>query len=549
MLFGAPAQTVDDAPQGKGGEGRRSPSSLSLPRLVIAGLAGDSGKTVVSLGLLAAWRKSGLVRRFAVFKKGPDYIDAAWLGWAAGSGSIGVGVGGGGGMARNLDVHLMGEETVTRSFVTHAVEVEAEVSLIEGNRGLYDGLDAAGSASTAALAKLLRAPVLLVVSVPKTTATVAALVLGCQKLDPGVDIAGVVLNRVAGARHERVCREAIERHAGIPVLGAIPRFEGADVLPGRHLGLVTPAEHPSLDQVRDRIGDLVANHVDIGRLLDVARAACPLSSSVSVSFVAAAEQVATEQVAAASDAGSAARRSLSIGYFRDSAFTFYYPENLEALERAGAVLQPISALTDPVLPPIDLLYIGGGFPETHAEQLAANRALMDRVKAAVEDGLPVYAECGGLMYLAEQVKTIDGKSHRQSGVLPIGIEVSSSPRGHGYCELCVDTPNPFFAVGTELRGHEFHYSHIVAGQERVASAYAVTRGTGCFGRRDGLTYRNVLASYAHLHALGAPEWAESLCRSARIVASATTAATTTAAAMATAKACVGQEGRKTTCRL
>jgi cobyrinic acid a,c-diamide synthase len=447
---------------------------------VVAGLAGDSGKTLVSLGLLLAWRREE--RRVAAFKKGPDYIDAAWLGWAAGR------------PARNLDTHLMGAAAVRRSFAGHGAGTE--VVLVEGNRGLYDGLDAVGSASTAALARLLRLPVLLVVPVPKVTATVAALVRGCQALDRRVRVAGVVLNRVAGARHEQLCRDAIERHCGVPVVGAIPRLD-EDLLPGRHLGLVTPAEHPGLEVLEDRLTTMITAHVDRDRILEVARSAGPLSLP-----------------AARARRPRSPARPVRVGCFRDSAFTFYYPENLEALEREGAEIRPISALRDTALPEVDLLYIGGGFPETHAAELAANHELRAAVRAAAAAGLPIYAECGGLMYLAESTR-VGGVEHPMAGALPLRVDVGARPAGHGYVELAVDAENPFFPVGTTLRGHEFHYSRVVGGQDRVASAYAVRRGVGCFAGRDGLTCQNVLASYAHLHAGGIPEWGARLCGAAR----------------------------------
>jgi cobyrinic acid a,c-diamide synthase len=449
----------------------------SHARVVIAGLSGDSGKTLVSLGLLASWRRAG--HAVAGFKKGPDYIDAAWLGWAAG------------GVARNLDTYLMGEAAVRRAFAWHARE--ADLSLIEGNRGLFDGMDASGSQSTAALARLLDAPVVLVLGIAKMTATAAALVAGCQTLDPTVRIGGVILNRVASSRQEQVARAAIEGTCAVPVLGALPRLED-DLLPGRHLGLVTPAEHPRLAAIEARLAEIIDEHVDVDRVVALARSAAALKVPAPVPV--------------------AGGHPVRIGWFRDSAFTFYYPENLEALADAGARLEPISALADGGLPPIDLLYIGGGFPETHAAALSENRGLRSAVRAAAARGLPIYAECGGLMYLAETLR-VQGRDYPMSGVLPITVEVTARPQGHGYCDLTVDAPNPFFPAGTSLRGHEFHYSRIVAGLDRVASAYQVARGTGCGGGRDGLTVGNVLASYTHLHASGAPAWAASLCRCAQ----------------------------------
>ena len=462
----------------------------SHARLVIAGLSGDSGKTLVALGLVAAWRRMGL--SVAVFKKGPDYIDAAWLSWAAGT------------AARNLDVHLMGEEVVRRSFAVHTRT--SDISVIEGNRGLFDGLDPLGSASTARLACLLDSPVLLVVPATKITATAAALVRGCQVYDPALRLAGVVVNRVASERQAGVIRSAIENACGVPVVGVLPRLEG-DLLPSRHLGLVTPEEHTRRDELAGRLVELVGARVDLALVRDIAAAAPPLSLEHELT------RTETSNASAATAMASASAPSgdpPAIGYLCDSAFTFYYPENLEALEWAGARLEPISALSAQQLPDIDLLYIGGGFPETHAVELSRNEALRRSVRRAAALGLPMYAECGGLMYLAEELR-VGGLVHPMSGVLPVQVELCARPQGHGYCDVEVDAENPFFPVGTVLRGHEFHYSRLTGGVDHLTSAYSVVRGTGCGGRRDGLVVGNVLASYVHLHASSVPNWARHLC--------------------------------------
>ena len=452
-----------------------------FPRLVIAGTAGDAGKTIVSLALLAAARRKGLAVR--AFKKGPDYIDAAWLTWAAGS------------PARNLDLFLMGADTVKESFARNAAP--DGFNLIEGNRGLYDGMDALGSASTAELAKVLTAPVVLVLNATKVTRSVAAWVLGFQKLDPDVRIAGVILNQVAGERHEQVMREAIQSACGIPVLGAIPRVRGDNMLPDRHLGLVTPSEHPAAADLAQRLLDRVASRLDIERLVAIARSVPSRDRqgaeprAVSLSF------------------------PLTIAYLHDSAFTFYYPDNLEALEAAGARLIPFSSLAGTPLPAdIHALYIGGGFPETHAPRLSANRAFLNSLRAAAASGLPIYAECGGLMLLSRAIWW-QGQRHEMSGVLPFDVEVCATPQGHGYSVLSVDASNPFFAQGTTLRGHEFHYSRPVEGSQRPPTACAVLRGSGSFAGRDGVVVSNVWASYTHLHALGAPEWAGGFIRAAQ----------------------------------
>ncbi len=449
--------------------------SAAFPRLVIAGMAGDSGKTLACVGLARALRDRGIPVR--AFKKGPDYIDAAWLTWASGQ------------PARNLDTHLMGCDVARASFATHATS--SGVNLIEGNRGVYDGGDARGTHSTAQLAKLLAAPVVLVVDAAKVTRTAAAWVLGCQALDPDVRFAAVLLNRVAGARHGRGVREAIEATCELPVVGTIPRADAQALLPGRHLGLVTPDEHSGTSQLAEELRD-VTQSIDVDRLLAIARGAAPLEARP-----AAVERRATESV-------------VRIGVLRDSAFTFYYPENLEALEARGADLVPISALTSADLPAdLDALYIGGGFPETHAAALAANVPFLHALGDAATRGLPVYAECGGLMLLSQAIWWQQRK-YPMAGVLPFDVEMQARPQGHGYTHLVVDRPNAFFAQGTVLKGHEFHYSRPMASAGSVPTACAVVRGSGCLAGRDAVVVGHVFASYTHLHALATPEWADAV---------------------------------------
>jgi cobyrinic acid a,c-diamide synthase len=462
--------------------------SVSLqPRLVIAGLSGDCGKTLISAGLLLAARRLGLAVQ--AFKKGPDYIDASWLSWAAGR------------PARNLDSFMMGLDRCAWSFARHAV---AEgLNLVEGNRGLYDGADAAGTHSTAELAKALGAPVVLAVNAAKVTRTLAASVLGCQKLDAGVRIAGVILNRVSGERHERVLRDSIESICGIPVLGVVPRGPEQGPLPGRHLGLVTPEEHPRLSELENKLLNLLEGRLDIDRLLEIART--PGESQV---------PGPKSQVSWGLERGTW-NSPLRIGYVRDSAFTFYYPENLEALEQGGAILAPVSSLSGAPLPDdLHALYIGGGFPETHAARISANRAFLDSLARQARSGLPVYAECGGLMLLARAVHW-QGRSCPMAGVLPFEVRMCASPQGHGYAQLEVDTPNPFFPVGLVMKGHEFHYSRIELEGEAPPTACRVERGSGSFAGRDGVIAGNVWASYTHLHALATPEWAEGLLAAAK----------------------------------
>lgn len=453
------------------------------PRMVIAGLGGDSGKTLLTLGLLSSWRRQGL--RIATFKKGPDYIDAAWLTRMSGS------------PCRNLDTFLMGASETRSAFFTHARGSDA--ALVEGNRGLFDGIDARGQHSTAELAKLIDAPLLLLLGVRKVTRTVAALLLGCQKMDPELNIAGVVLNRVAGARHERVIRDSVESICGLPVLGALPRMTQGSLLPDRHLGLVTPAENDRAEELEEQLAGKVGRYIDEEAILRLA------GEATRVKWPGLQDQTEVRKPSAA---------GVRIGYFSDTAFTFYYPENLEALEQSGAELVPLSSLEPGELPEsLDALYIGGGFPETHASRLAGNRARLDSLARLVEQGLPVYAECGGLIYLARALRW-KGKEYRMAGVLPVTVELGDRPAGHGYQRVAVDGDNPFFAVGSELTGHEFHYSRVVDTDGDVKSAFSVLRGSGALPGRDGLTRKNVLASYLHLHARGTPDWSTGLVNAA-----------------------------------
>jgi cobyrinic acid a,c-diamide synthase len=452
------------------------------PRIVIAGVGGDCGKTLASIGLAAAWRREG--RIVVPFKKGPDYIDAAWLSLACGR------------SARNLDSWMMGPERVAASFAANAVN--GGLHLIEGNRGLYDGEDARGTHSTAELAKQLSSPVVLVLSVSKMTRTAAAIALGMKRMDPALNIGGVLLNRIATTRQESIIRAAIESEAGISVLGAIPRSDES-LLPGRHLGLITPEEHAYAERAVNAAADLVGRSVDLKKLEAIAETAAqtPIAATAGKA-----------RLSAAADG-----HGLKIGFFKSSAFTFYYPENLEAIESTGAKLIAVDPLHDAALPSLDALYIGGGFPETHAAQLAGNESFRASVAEAVRRGLPIWAECGGLMFLARSIYWKES-SFSMAGVLPVEVVLGNKPEGHGYEEVEADRPNAFVPAGTVLRGHEFHYSRVV-GAEHLETAFEVKRGTALGNGRDGIVMNRVLASYMHAHSTALPDWANWLVDAAR----------------------------------
>lgn len=453
--------------------------TLSIPRAVIAALKGGAGKTFITVGLVAALKARGL--SIGVFKKGPDYIDAGWLGLAAGSD------------CHNLDSYLFSEEIVLKSFMQRSGG--SDLAIVEGNRGLYDGVDPQGRYSTAELAKLLKAPVVLIIDAAKMTRTAAALVVGCKALDPAVEIKAVILNRVAGTRHENVLRESIEEAAEVPVIGSVKKMPLED-FPQRHLGLLTLYEHPKATEFVEAAARIVEESIDLDRLLGISSSAGRLEVPDTV----------LQPPPSLPDRCSGVR----IGVLKDSAFQFYYPENLEALRVTGADLVEISALESNELPHLDCLYIGGGFPETHSDILAGNAVFKDSLRKAVEGGLPVYAECGGLMYLSRNL-LVDENVYPMVGVFPVDTVLERRPQGHGYIRAEVTAPNPFYPLGTVLTGHEFHYSYVTGMYADTAQyAFKVLRGHGIDGERDGICTSNVLGTYIHVHALGTPLWARGL---------------------------------------
>jgi cobyrinic acid a,c-diamide synthase len=322
------------------------------------------------------------------------------------------------------------------------------------------------------------------------------MVSGYLNFEPNTPIAGVILNHVGNPRHERTITRAIEQHCGIPVLGAIPRDDRLAIRE-RHLGIVPLQEQAEAATMIDRIGSAVKQYVDIKRVLSIAGGSrSSTCSSGSKNNPVIARSAATKQSCPA---------RVKIGILADRAFSFYYPENLEALQRNGAQLVYIDSFTDKHLPAIDALYIGGGFPELYAAELEANINLRHDIRASAESGLPVYAECAGLIYLCRSILT-KGSSYEMVGLIPADVVIEKKPQGHGYVSAEVACINPFFPMGTRLRGHEFHHSRLLnyAGQ---SCAYRMIRGNGIDGKNDGVVYKNVLASYMHLHALGAPAWA------------------------------------------
>ncbi|MDE7371495.1 MAG: cobyrinate a,c-diamide synthase, partial [Desulfovibrio sp.] len=453
------------------------------------------------------------------FKKGPDYIDAAWLGRAAGGAE--------GSPATNLDPFFLTGPALVRLFACSLAAVAPtgapRLGLIEGNRGLYDGLDSAGSCSTARLARILDCPLLLCLNAAKMTRTAVALLSGLVHFEQGLRFCGVVFNRVGSPRHEAALRRMVEAHLELPVLGALPRLEH-DPLPERHMGIASTGGSLSAgaESVLDELAALVRAHVDVDAVLAAAREAPPLPSVEDESAgESALEGAAPPHISVSSRPAAHAPESPKIrpriGYVRDAAFWFYYPENLTALTAAGAELVPL-ALVDgpeheaPLWDTLDGLYLGGGFPEDYLPQLSGS-AQLARVAALARAGLPVYAECGGLLLLSRGMER-DGAFWPLGGVLPLRAVWTPRPQGLGYVEGTVRAANPFFPVGHSLRGHEFHYSRCVREADAPAPALGLSRGGGTGAPApsrkkagDGVVCGRTWGAYTHIFAPAVPCWA------------------------------------------
>ena len=459
-----------------------------MHRFLVSAAHKSSGKTTVSIGLAAALTSGqyGQRRRTVQpFKKGPDYIDPLWLSVAAGR------------PCYNLDFFLSPHAELQTQFARYGHD--AEVCLVEGNKGLYDGLDLDGSNSNAALARLLDLPVILVLDARGMTRGIAPLILGHQAFDPGIRIAGVILNRLGGHRHEAKLRAVIEHYTEVPVLGAVQ--EDAELaLVERHLGLMPANETAEAGRHIAAIGERIAAQVDLERLLAISQTDVPLLAP------------------APQARGKAPQVCIAIA--RDAAFGFYYADDLAALAAAGAQTVFFDTLHDARLPPCDGLLIGGGFPECFLAELEANSSLRDDIRRAIEAGLPTYAECGGLMYLARCIAW-KGRSAAMVGVIPGDIRMHEKPVGRGYVILEPNASHPWRGAdnvagsgqsaqsapeAAPLHAHEFHYSSLTNLPADTRYAYAVRRGHGVDGRHDGVLLHRLLASYTHLRATSGCDW-------------------------------------------
>ncbi|TDX52990.1 cobyrinate a,c-diamide synthase [Orenia marismortui] len=434
------------------------------PRLLIAGTASGVGKTTLTMGLMGALKKRGY--NVQPYKVGPDYIDPGFHKLVTGNSS------------RNLDSYLLGEEGVQECFL-HAAK-GADISLIEGVMGLFDGKKGRNDqGSTAHIAKILKAPVILIMDVAKMARSAVAMAYGYMNFDPKLHVAGVILNNVGSKGHYQMIQERIEEELGLKVLGYLPRQKNLE-LTERHLGLVPITESKELAVFVNRLTDLIEDYIDLDSLVALAEGTPKLEFKEERIFIQSQEY------------------DLTLGIAYDEAFNFYYQDNLDILENLGVKLKYFSPLKDHKLPEVNGLYIGGGFPESFLEQLAENNRIKEDIYRKVKAGLPTYAECGGLMYLAEEIRGFNSNCYSMVGVVPAKIEMMDSLQAMGYVKAKAVNDNLLLKEDETVKGHEFHYSKLIDLKE-FNSAYQLYGGKGTKWRYEGFANKNLLASYVHLH--------------------------------------------------
>jgi len=443
-----------------------------IPRLVIAAPHSHSGKTTVTLALLAALRQRGW--RVAPFKVGPDYIDPQLHRQAAGS------------ISYNLDTYLVPAGQVQETFCR--VAQAADIAIVEGVMGLFDGSSPTSrTGSTAEVAALLQAPIVLVIDASGMAASVGALLHGFRTYDPEVRVAGVILNRLGSAGHMRYLAPAVERE-GVEILGYLPR-DVTLTIPERHLGLLPTAEEDRVTPLLGHLTTLASRYVDLDRVLRLAHTAPALTHALP-------------------PLQESAQTGIRVAWAHDEAFHFSYQENRDRLAAAGAAMVPFSPLHDDALPAdIDAVWLGGGFPEHFAAQLAANTGMLTAIRQQATRGLPIYAECGGFMYLCEWLVDQRGQRHPQVGLIPGGTRMTERLQQFGYAEATFLQDTPLGPAGTTVRGHRFHYSVYEPGSPPPDCAYRVTRTTTGEVHLEGFCTHHVLATYLHIHLGSQPQMA------------------------------------------
>ncbi|HLJ87093.1 MAG TPA: cobyrinate a,c-diamide synthase [Candidatus Angelobacter sp.] len=452
-------------------------STWNIPRLVIAGTSSGVGKTTVMAGLCRALKDRGL--RIAVFKVGPDYLDPTYHAMAAGTAS------------HTLDGWMMGRQAVLNTF--HRATRNSDIALIEGVMGLFDGASPVSEeGSTAEVAKWLQTPVLAVIDCSGMARTVGAIAHGLATFDPDLRLAGVLCNRIGSKGHLDILRRG---SSNVPVFGGLP-VAATLGFPERHLGLHAASHSGVKDDVLTEWGKRVAEWFDLDRIIEVASAAPALEN--------------TEDANLGQQQSEAVCR---IGIARDAAFHFYYEDNLRQLQNLGAHLVPFSPIADVDLPDVDGLYLGGGYPELHADSLSANQAMRERVRAFANAGRPIYAECGGLMYLTSAIRTLDGTSHPMVGLIPGEAVMKDRLQALGYVEVETTGPSILGAAGLRFRGHQFRYSELQDLAPEIDRVYRIQRRRTGDALPEGYRNQCVVASYVHAHWASNPMVAKGFVRS------------------------------------
>lgn len=442
-------------------------SQINIPRIVIAGTHSGVGKTTIVTGLLAVLKEKGLT--IQSYKVGPDYIDPGYHQLASGK------------VAHNLDTWLVPTDKLVPIFAKTASS--NDIVIIEGVMGLYDG-GRTGISSTAAIAKILKTPVVLVIDARSIGESAAAIALGYKMYDQEVNVVGVIINRLGSQTHKSMICDALDR-IGIPVLGCIYRNDALH-MPERHLGLTPVTEHNASDRISE-LREQISSQLDINKLLEIAQSSPSLCSL---------EEVTNNS--------QKTPLNLRIGVAQDDAFSFYYPESLDVLKSLGAEIIPFSPISDNELPQVDGLLFGGGFPEMFANELAINVGMRQSIKQACQEGMPVYAECGGFMYLTKKIVDFEGQKYDMVGVIPATCSMQSKLQTVGYVEATALTENILCDTGDTLRGHEFHFSQMLIDENQKdfpwAFQFKKTRTGEIYN--GGYANKNVVASYLHMHFAG-----------------------------------------------
>lgn len=465
------------------GDNKKFKKNNCVSGIYISATKRNSGKTTISVALSRLLRNKGL--SVQPFKKGPDFIDPMWLNIASGSRTY------------NLDFYFMSKDKIREHFLKYSLN--SDISIVEGNHGLHDSFDIYGKSSNAGMAKLLGLPVVLLIDVGELNRGVVPLILGFREFDKEVDIKGIILNKVHSKRHEKNLLRAIKYYTDLKVVGKIPNDPGFSVKQ-RHLGLSSTLSAEEVEKFVDDVSSKISEYIDMESIIKISKTANKSFPEVRLRSV---SNIAIKQKR---NAGN----PIKIGLAYDNAFNFYYNENLSALEDLGCKIINFSPINDKHLPDVDALYIGGGFPEIFSADLQANINIRKDIKQKIEEGLPVYAECGGLMYLCRSI-SYEGNFNEMVGVIDADVKLVKKPKGHGYTKLTPyiyenNKEGKWFNKIRLIKGHEFHHSFLEMPENGYKFIFKMMRGYGVDGVSDGITYKNILAGYTHIYSPSSPGW-------------------------------------------